>query len=723
MNVEHYDFDAEIGGEFLIHIFNRTEIDETSYVYSHIYDRGEDDYNYIRIFLSKYHDELINGISHYTLVAIRWISCFLVDFERQLDTLCPDHLLLSKIGTPIFLPRRKSKYGTYRIAFNKQSLLIIMSLQNVAHYYVSGRLVFYYDSDYELCAVKIEKLTNEEYGVLYNERDYLSYNEKRLKRWLNDLTPVLHGDCSLRKLYEPKPLSVKPFQVESLPSNPESTYGQALKAYVEENVIYYDEDKIQIVDSTLKERGYYRDYEPWYSQFGYDDPDTGYYISFSYADGMVVCAEILLDNKQYELKVYFWGNQIVACREIDYPHYNYINYAGSESFKEIIDQFGDLYEKSLLALAGSRGGKFGENVTWRFDSCTNKLIIEGTGPMLYTLSHDSKYKIQTIVIGEGVTSIGARAFYHCDSLTSVSIPKSVTRIGNDAFAFCNSLTDVIIPDSVTIIGDGAFNGCSSLTSMTIPKGVTGIGASAFNGCIRLTSVTIPNSVSIIGRSAFCYCTGLTSIRIPKSVNIIEEGAFEFCTGIKEIQVETGNTAYKSLNGVLFTNDLKVLIQYPAGKKEEVYQVPKSVTKIGRYAFFQCTGLTSIRIPKSVNIIEEGAFEFCAGIKEIQVETGNTAYKSLNGVLFTNDLKVLIQYPAGKKDEVYQVPKSVTKIEHDAFRGSSYLTSIIIPNSVTYIADSCFPYNDHLILVVDRDSFSEDYCIGKNIRYICSDSSV
>lgn len=641
MNVEHYDFDAEIGGEFLIHIFNRTEIDETSYVYSHIYDRGEDDYNYIRIFLSKYHDELINGISHYTLVAIRWISCFLVDFERQLDTLCPDHLLLSKIGTPIFLPRRKSKYGTYRIAFNKQSLLIIMSLQNVAHYYVSGRLVFYYDSDYELCAVKIEKLTNEEYGVLYNERDYLSYNEKRLKRWLNDLTPVLHGDCSLRKLYEPKPLSVKPFQVESLPSNPESTYGQALKAYVEENVIYYDEDKIQIVDSTLKERGYYRDYEPWYSQFGYDDPDTGYYISFSYADGMVVCAEILLDNKQYELKVYFWGNQIVACREIDYPHYNYINYAGSESFKEIIDQFGDLYEKSLLALAGSRGGKFGENVTWRFDSCTNKLIIEGTGPMLYTLSHDSKYKIQTIVIGEGVTSIGARAFYHCDSLTSVSIPKSVTRIGNDAFAFCNSLTDVIIPDSVTIIGDGAFNGCSSLTSMTIPKGVTGIGASAFNGCIRLTSVTIPNSVSIIGRSAFCYCTGLTSIRIPKSVNIIEEGAFEFCTGIKEIQVETGNTAYKSLNGVLFTNDLKVLIQYPAGKK----------------------------------------------------------------------------------DEVYQVPKSVTKIEHDAFRGSSYLTSIIIPNSVTYIADSCFPYNDHLILVVDRDSFSEDYCIGKNIRYICSDSSV
>ena len=78
MNVEHYDFDAEIGGEFLIHIFNRTEIDETSYVYSHIYDQGDDDYNYIRIFLSKYHDELINGISHYTLVAIRWISCLII---------------------------------------------------------------------------------------------------------------------------------------------------------------------------------------------------------------------------------------------------------------------------------------------------------------------------------------------------------------------------------------------------------------------------------------------------------------------------------------------------------------------------------------------------------------------------------------------------------------------------------------------------------------------
>ena len=90
----------------------------------------------------------------------------------------------------------------------------------------------------------------------------------------------------------------------------------------------------------------------------------------------------------------------------------------------------------------------------------------------------------------------------------VVIPDSVTSIGNRAFYECESLTSIVLPDGVTSIGDSAFNGCSSLASVVIPEGVTSIGASAFSGCSSLASIVIPESVTSIDRETFRGCSGL-----------------------------------------------------------------------------------------------------------------------------------------------------------------------------------------------------------------------
>ena len=80
-----------------------------------------------------------------------------------------------------------------------------------------------------------------------------------------------------------------------------------------------------------------------------------------------------------------------------------------------------------------------------------------------------------VVIPEGVTEIGIRAFSFCDTLRSVIIPDGVNRINDNAFSNCDSLQRVVIPDSVTEIGKCAFNMCLSLQSINIPVGTTRIG--------------------------------------------------------------------------------------------------------------------------------------------------------------------------------------------------------------------------------------------------------
>ena len=136
----------------------------------------------------------------------------------------------------------------------------------------------------------------------------------------------------------------------------------------------------------------------------------------------------------------------------------------------------------LFAVVASVGTMFaesgtcGENVTW--DLTDGVLTISGTGEMVNFSPYSSvpwypyRSAIQSVVIGNGVTSIGDNAFIFCKSMTSVTIPNSVTSIGSWAFQGCSNLASVIIPNNVTNIGGVAFCECSSLTSIEIPNSVT-----------------------------------------------------------------------------------------------------------------------------------------------------------------------------------------------------------------------------------------------------------
>ncbi|MCQ2292801.1 MAG: leucine-rich repeat protein [Bacteroidaceae bacterium] len=264
--------------------------------------------------------------------------------------------------------------------------------------------------------------------------------------------------------------------------------------------------------------------------------------------------------------------------------------------------------------------------------------------------------LTSIIIPSSVTGIENYAFYNCSSLTSITIPNSVPSIGGDTFNGCSSLTSVTIgngvtsigyhafegctgvkeliyadgcktalgtgltsmksitiPNSVTSIGNGAFSGCSGLTSITIPGSVESIGAQAFSDCTGLTSIAIPSSVESMGDQAFSNCTGLSSVTIPNSVTRIGNAVFEGCTGLASVTVESGNTHYDSrdkCNAIIETASNTLI----TGCMNTT--IPNSVTSIGNYAFYGCSGLTSITIPNSVTSIGEQAFYKCAGLTSV-----------------------------------------------------------------------------------------------------------
>ena len=214
-------------------------------------------------------------------------------------------------------------------------------------------------------------------------------------------------------------------------------------------------------------------------------------------------------------------------------------------------------------------GRCGDSIKWTLDDSGN-LTLSGSGEMWnygYVTSPFKDYGIKTVTIEYGITSIGDYVFRGCCGMTELTLPNSVTSIGDNAFEGCSGLTELTLPNSVTSIGDYAFFGCSGLTELTLPNGVMSIG----------------------------------------------DIAFTYCSGLEKITVESGNSCYDSrdnCNSIIDTEFNTLIV----GCKNSV--IPNSVTSIGYYAFYGCSGLTELTLPDSVTSIGESAFYLCSGLSKI-----------------------------------------------------------------------------------------------------------
>ena len=428
--------------------------------------------------------------------------------------------------------------------------------------------------------------------------------------------------------------------------------------------------------------------------------------------------------------------------------------------------------QEIPPIASGTCGKEGDNLTWKL-SYEGVLTISGTGAMAdWTTFPDvpwysNRSSIKSVVIEDGVTSIGENAFAYCTNLTSVSLPNSVTSMGWCAFTNCNALTSFTIPKSITSIY-GAFIECLGLTSIIVESGNTkydsrdncnAIIETATNTLIQgCKNTIIPYSVTSIGGWAFGYCTGLTSIEIPNSVTSIGYGAFEGCSGLTSITCEAltpptcGTDCFHGIETTIpvyvpnvdaytaapvwnsFTNIQSLYVAYgTCGAEGDGSNLTWTLSKEGVLTIsgtgemkdwmwsFETpwadylSSIKSLVINDGVTSLGKSAFEGCTGLTSVTIPAGITnirtwAFNKCSGLTSFEVAKDNPNYCAVdgvlfNKDQtmLVQYPIGNTRTEYT------------IPNGVTTIRQCAFGYS--VLTSVTIPSSVTD--VGPSAFYKCS----
>ena len=263
-----------------------------------------------------------------------------------------------------------------------------------------------------------------------------------------------------------------------------------------------------------------------------------------------------------------------------------------------------------------------------YDTASKKLISYCAG------TYD-----ETVVVPEGVESIGDSAFYSMEQITSADLPSTLKEIGNEVFAFCTQLRSVSFAgNNLAAIGRGAFMNCSSLGEIIIPNSCSSIGEYCFSECTELHSVRLPLSLDKIDVGLFEYCENLRRANLPE-VTVIESRAFYECSSLKTVKM------------------------------------PETVHTIGSYAFYECP-ITEVTIPSCISYIKEGTFYGCSSLKNVTLPE---QLKMICEEAFTD---------CSSLSEII-IPEGTVAIGDYAFSGCGSLHSVNAPDSLKYIGSLAF----------------------------------
>ncbi len=306
----------------------------------------------------------------------------------------------------------------------------------------------------------------------------------------------------------------------------------------------------------------------------------------------------------------------VAMREVEFPAS--LGTIGQYAFCRA--GMRDLFVPGTVTNLASRG-------FWDNRVLTNVVFGAGTKGIPWG-SFDYCTALRTVVLPEGLTSIGSIAFRGCTALETVEFPSTLEGIGERAFQDCRGISEAVLPAAVVSLGTNVFQNCTRLTNAVVGNGMTVLPAGTFQGCTALAAVTLPEGVTCIGTNAFRSCAALPEPPIPAAVTRIEDGAFQGCALFAEVEVsadvtELGMNVFAGCTGLTNAVVGASVESVSAGLFDgctslAAVALPAGAAAIGNHALRNCPALPEVEIPGGVESIGAGAFQNCAGLGEIAI---------------------------------------------------------------------------------------------------------
>lgn len=456
---------------------------------------------------------------------------------------------------------------------------------------------------------------------------------------------------------------------------------------------------------------------------GWNADNTAYYV-----DGVKLTGSHFLDgtmytfdengtyladykyNGFYEINdtiMYFENNEFkTGCQWIETVFYNFdkngMGYDGEVELCGTICNFedGQFVETEGVLLAGTCG----DNVYYVIYT-DGRLVLDGTGEMMDFLSlgmnpwwrQEFRMKVKKIVIGNGITRIGERAFVNTYATEVVFEEGSkLVEISRNAFAVMDKLVTVTLPEGVRTLGPRAFYDCSKLTDVYLPSTVTQFVSNPFDKS--------PNAILHVAKGS----PVITKIESLKLNYVTYAVALEKGSCGDDVEWALYNDGSLKITGVGAMTDYEAGKAPWYNKRRSItsVEIGDKITTIGKFSFYNCINLDEVVFAKNgiLTVIGWGSFG-ATGLEEITIPA---SVKIMNDyALYNNASLEAVKFEEGSK---------LHTIGRYAFRNAPNLKSVFIPDGVTSIGANAFLDTTSVTVSVAEGSYAHNYAVSSKIAY-------
>ena len=319
--------------------------------------------------------------------------------------------------------------------------------------------------------------------------------------------------------------------------------------------------------------------------------------------------------------------------------------------------------------------------------------------------------IETVIIPEGIVSIGDHSFAECTALEMVSLPESLQWLGDLVFQGDINLAEINLPGNLIRIGMNPFDRCDLLESFAISENNTyylsedGVLYDRKAGALISypagktdSTYSVPDWVTEISAAAFSENRFISEITIHENVTDIEGNPFCGCTSLTDIIVSPFNINFEAEQNTFYNRKTRELIAYLWNSDKDYYSVPSGIRSIGNEAFYKHQELKRIDLPKNLVSIGDAAFAE-SGLSSIKipdsvVSIGSSTFsgcEALESVTLSENLTQLERYTFSECTALKSIvfPKALNIIGEGAFYKCESLTELKLPENLYFIGDYAF----------------------------------